>query len=253
MGKQSSTDPMRAATRLCGETCGRIARRCAPLASLIFVAACLATSARAQTQATTLPLMLPSATAFDAAGNLYFAETGNHVVRKVTSGRNYHHGRGQRRAGICRRRWIGHVCGTRLARRTCAGRGWRSLHRRQPQPARARGERRDGNHCDDCGHGRGRLLRRWRRGDSGAGSTCPPRSRSTLQETSMWPTPTTTACAGSRLPRARSRPSRATAWRPSREITARPHPPPSIRPMALRWTLPETSTSPTRTTAACGR
>ena len=29
--------------------------------------------------------MLPSATAFDAAGNLYFAETGNHVVRKVTS------------------------------------------------------------------------------------------------------------------------------------------------------------------------
>ena len=30
--------------------------------------------------------MLPSATAFDAAGNLYFVETGNHVVRKVTSG-----------------------------------------------------------------------------------------------------------------------------------------------------------------------
>ncbi len=85
MGKQSSTDPMRAATRLCGEACGRIARHCAPLASLIFVAACLAASARAQTQATTLPLMLPSATAFDAAGNLYFAETGNHVVRKVTS------------------------------------------------------------------------------------------------------------------------------------------------------------------------
>ncbi len=55
------------------------------LASLIFFAASLATSARAQTQATTLPLMLPSATAFDAAGNLYFAETGNHVVRKVTS------------------------------------------------------------------------------------------------------------------------------------------------------------------------
>ena len=51
----------------------------------MFFATSLATSARAQTQATTLPLMLPSATAFDAAGNLYFAETGNHVVRKVTS------------------------------------------------------------------------------------------------------------------------------------------------------------------------
>ncbi len=85
MGKQSSTNPMRAATRLYGETCGRIAHRSVPLASSIFVAACLAASARAQTQATTLPLMLPSATAFDAAGNLYYAETGNHVVRKVTS------------------------------------------------------------------------------------------------------------------------------------------------------------------------
>jgi sugar lactone lactonase YvrE len=46
----------------------------------------LATSARAQTQATTLPLLLPSATVFDAQGNLYFVETGNHVVRKVTPG-----------------------------------------------------------------------------------------------------------------------------------------------------------------------
>jgi sugar lactone lactonase YvrE len=38
----------------------------------------------AQTQATTLPLLLPSAAAFDAQDNLYFAEMGNHVVRKVT-------------------------------------------------------------------------------------------------------------------------------------------------------------------------
>jgi sugar lactone lactonase YvrE len=44
-----------------------------------------ATAARAQTQATTLPLLLPSSIVFDAQGNLYFAETGNHVVRKVTS------------------------------------------------------------------------------------------------------------------------------------------------------------------------
>jgi sugar lactone lactonase YvrE len=54
------------------------------LGLLIFFATNLATSARAQTQATTLPLLLPSATAFDAAGNLYFVEAGNHVVRKVT-------------------------------------------------------------------------------------------------------------------------------------------------------------------------
>ncbi len=33
--------------------------------------------------ATTLPLILPSAIVFDAPGNLYLAETGNHVIRKV--------------------------------------------------------------------------------------------------------------------------------------------------------------------------
>jgi sugar lactone lactonase YvrE len=78
---------MRAATRLCAETCGNRARLCAELGAILFAMGLpivLATAARAQTQATTLPLMLPSATAFDAAGNLYFAETGNHVVRKVT-------------------------------------------------------------------------------------------------------------------------------------------------------------------------
>ena len=40
--------------------------------------------ARAQTiSATTIPLILPSAVVFDTAGNLYIAETGNHVIRKV--------------------------------------------------------------------------------------------------------------------------------------------------------------------------
>jgi sugar lactone lactonase YvrE len=85
MGKQSNPNPMRQAVRLSGETCGRIARRCISLGLAIFFATNLATSARAQTQATTLPLMLPSAIVFDAAGNLYFVETGNHVVRKLSS------------------------------------------------------------------------------------------------------------------------------------------------------------------------
>jgi sugar lactone lactonase YvrE len=41
----------------------------------------------AQTLATSIPLVLPSAVAFDRQGNLYFAETGNHVIRKIdTSG-----------------------------------------------------------------------------------------------------------------------------------------------------------------------
>jgi len=85
MGKQSNSDPVRRSASLSCETYGRIVRRCASLVWLIFFATNLATIARAQTQATTLPLMIPSATVFDAAGNLYFVETGNHVVRKVTS------------------------------------------------------------------------------------------------------------------------------------------------------------------------
>jgi sugar lactone lactonase YvrE len=40
-------------------------------------------AAVAQTPALTVPLILPSAIVFDAAGNLYFAETANHVIRKV--------------------------------------------------------------------------------------------------------------------------------------------------------------------------
>ncbi len=92
MGKQSSPNPTHKPAGLPGETCGDAAhrpvahrmRRCAVLGPLIFFASSLAASARAQTQATALPLMLPAATVFDAQGNLYFAETGNHVVRKVT-------------------------------------------------------------------------------------------------------------------------------------------------------------------------
>jgi sugar lactone lactonase YvrE len=42
--------------------------------------------AHPQTQATALPVILPSAIAYDSAGNLYIAETGNHLIRKVDTG-----------------------------------------------------------------------------------------------------------------------------------------------------------------------
>jgi sugar lactone lactonase YvrE len=90
MGKQSRTNPERAAARPNDERWGKTARLCAWLGlgvcAAIAICGGLTTSAHAQTQATTLPLLIPSATAFDAQGNLYFAETGNHVVRKVTPG-----------------------------------------------------------------------------------------------------------------------------------------------------------------------
>ncbi|HMF53090.1 MAG TPA: Ig-like domain repeat protein [Edaphobacter sp.] len=48
----------------------------------------LPTAFEAQTLATNVPLLLPSAIAFDSQGNLYIVETGNQVVRKVdTAGR----------------------------------------------------------------------------------------------------------------------------------------------------------------------
>ncbi len=64
---------------------------CAPLRiALLFLLALLTNlSAAAQTivSATTIPLLLPSAIVFDPQGNLYLAETNNHVIRKVdTSG-----------------------------------------------------------------------------------------------------------------------------------------------------------------------
>ncbi|RZU39534.1 NHL repeat-containing protein [Edaphobacter modestus] len=43
----------------------------------------LSVAAEAQTLATSVPLLLPSAIAFDSQGNLYIAETANHVIRKV--------------------------------------------------------------------------------------------------------------------------------------------------------------------------
>jgi sugar lactone lactonase YvrE len=80
MGKPSNTNPMRASVRPPGETLYRLARLCV----LLVLASALATLARAQTQPTLPPLVLPSAIVFDAQGNLYFAETGNHVIREFS-------------------------------------------------------------------------------------------------------------------------------------------------------------------------
>src|SRR5690348_2820313 len=57
------------------------------VAATLWIAALLlslsASPAHPQTQATATPLNLPSAIAYDSQGNLYIAEAGNHVVRKV--------------------------------------------------------------------------------------------------------------------------------------------------------------------------
>ena len=86
MGKQSGTNPVRVAGGPYAVRRGRVVRVCAWLGLAVWVAIGTVNAARAQTQATALPLMIPSATTFDVQGNLYFAETGNHVVRKVTPG-----------------------------------------------------------------------------------------------------------------------------------------------------------------------
>ncbi len=60
------------------------------ISALLWVAVQLllwVSPAHPQTEATTVPLSFPSAITYDSAGNLYIAETGNHLIRKVdTSG-----------------------------------------------------------------------------------------------------------------------------------------------------------------------
>ena len=53
------------------------------IALLLLLPLIFSLTAIAQISALTVPLILPSAIVFDAAGNLYFAETANHIIRKV--------------------------------------------------------------------------------------------------------------------------------------------------------------------------
>jgi sugar lactone lactonase YvrE len=74
MGMQSITHPLR--------------HRSVPLRIARFLLLCfifrLAVSAQTPSvSALTIPFILPSAIVFDSAGNLYFAETGHHLVRKL--------------------------------------------------------------------------------------------------------------------------------------------------------------------------
>jgi hypothetical protein len=79
MGTQSITHPPRSPH--------------APLRIALLLLLSLASPLNAPAQTTTVsaltvPLILPSAIVFDATGNLYFAETGNHVIRKLDTAGN---------------------------------------------------------------------------------------------------------------------------------------------------------------------
>jgi len=77
MGQPSNINPMRV-TEWRRRTTFRY-RAC--LCAVILIARGSGFTGYCLAQATALPLVLPSAMVFDAQGDLYFAETGNHVVR----------------------------------------------------------------------------------------------------------------------------------------------------------------------------
>ena len=78
MGKLSNTHPMRASARRPGE----ILRSKTRISVALVLATALAIAMRAHAQV--VPLLLPSAIAFDAQGDLYFVETGNHIIRELS-------------------------------------------------------------------------------------------------------------------------------------------------------------------------
>ncbi|HTC76167.1 MAG TPA: Ig-like domain repeat protein [Edaphobacter sp.] len=76
MGTQSITHPPRAS---------HVPLRIALLLLLFLTLPPTASAQTASVSAITVSLILPSAIVFDATGNLYIAETGNHIIRKVDS------------------------------------------------------------------------------------------------------------------------------------------------------------------------
>jgi sugar lactone lactonase YvrE len=82
MGKQSTNNPMRAPSPVVRATLRDWALPRILVA--LAMAPAFANPTLAQTQTTLTSLILPSALVFDPAGNLYFAETGSHVIRKFT-------------------------------------------------------------------------------------------------------------------------------------------------------------------------
>ena len=79
MGTPSITHPTRST---------RAPLRSALLPLLFLASLRLAPAQTPSISALTVPLILPSAVVFDAVGNLYFAETGNHIIRKVDTAGN---------------------------------------------------------------------------------------------------------------------------------------------------------------------
>jgi sugar lactone lactonase YvrE len=74
MGTQSITHPPRST---------HAPLRIALFLLLSFASPLIAPAQTSSISALTVPLIFPSAIVFDTTGNLYFAETGNHVIRKV--------------------------------------------------------------------------------------------------------------------------------------------------------------------------